>query len=249
MSPRAQRVPPPYAQIADHYRRAIIDGALAEGAKLPAIVKIADEWGVATTTAARGVTQLQVEGFVYSNPQGTFVQARHRAAGSPHDRLSRVRRGDALTAAAETEHVNTAEMVVAPVYVAELLDLEPGSRVIRREWISILERQLHMLSVSWFRPELAGDVPELLEARPIHEGGPVARIEQVTGRRVTEARDYYEAREADAREANAIGARVGSPILAGTYIWGDESGVIEYGEFVLPAKRVISYSYDVDSNE
>jgi GntR family transcriptional regulator len=246
MSPRIERVAPQYVQVADHYRRQIVDGELAEGAQLPSVRDLADEWSVASATAARAIGQLQVEGFVTTTPRGTFVQARHRAAGSPRDRLSRVRRGDALTAAAETEHVNVAEMIVAPVYVAELLDLEAGSRVIRREWISILERQLHMLSVSWFPPELAGSVPELLEARPIHQGGPVARIEQVTGRRVTEARDYYEAREADTREANAIGVRVGSPILAGTYIWGDTDGVIEYGEFVLPAKRVISYSYDVD---
>jgi GntR family transcriptional regulator len=90
-------------------------------------------------------------------------------------------------------------------------------------------------------------VPELREARPIHDGA-VAHIEQATGRRVSSSRDYYEAREADAREATAIGVRIGSPVLAGTYIWGDESGVIEYGEFVLPAKRVISYSYEVDQD-
>lgn len=245
MSPRAQRVPPPYMQIADHYRQAIIDGALAEGSRLPPIVRISEEWGVATTTAARGITQLQVEGFVYSNPQGTFVQARRRVAGSPRDRLSRVRRGDALTAATEIEHVNAAELVAAPLYVAELLDLEPGSDVVRREWVSILERQLHMLSVSWFLPELGAAVPELLEARPIHDGA-VARIEQATGRRVASTRDFWEAREADEREANAIGIRIGGTVLAGTYIWSDESGVIEYGELVIPGNRVVSYSYDVD---
>lgn len=249
MSPQPDRSAPLYVQVADHYRRQIVDGELAEGAKLPIVTEIADAWKVAPGTVSRAMSQLQVEGLVTTTARGTFVQARHRSASAPHDRLSRVRRGDALTAVTEVEHVNVAEMVTAPLYVAELLDVEPGSHVIRREWVSIRERQLHMLSVSWFRPELAGTVPELLEARPIHQGGAVARIEQATGRRVTEARDYYEAREADTREANAIGTRVGSPILAGTYIWGDETGVIEYGEFVLPAKRVISYSYEIEQGE
>lgn len=245
MSPRIERVAPQYVQVADHYRRMILDGELAEGARLPSIRDLATEWDIATATASRAVGQLQVEGFVITTPRGAFVQARDRAAGSPRDRLSRVRRAGALASAREIEHVNAAEMVTAPVYVADLLDLDPGADVIRREWVSILDRQLHMLSVSWFCPELADAVPELREARPIHEGA-VARIEQATGRRVSTSRDYYEARAADEREANAIGVPIGAPVLAGTYIWSDEQGVIEYGEFVLPPKRVVSYSYDVE---
>ncbi|MFD7228305.1 GntR family transcriptional regulator [Streptomyces sp. NPDC059881] len=49
-------------QIADHFRQQIVDGALPQNTKLPPIAEIAEEWGVATATAAKGVKQLQGRG-------------------------------------------------------------------------------------------------------------------------------------------------------------------------------------------
>ena len=76
-------------------------------------------------------------------------------------------------------------------------------------------------------------------------GGPAEVIATITGRHVTHAQDHLEGREADTREANALGIPVGSPILAGAHVWSDKEGVILYGEWVMPPKRVVSYSYEV----
>ncbi|MGA2831121.1 MAG: UTRA domain-containing protein, partial [Streptosporangiaceae bacterium] len=70
-------------------------------------------------------------------------------------------------------------------------------------------------------------------------------ITTVTGRHITHAQDHLEGREADTREAAALQLPVGSPILAGTHVWSDQDGVILYGEWVMPPKRVITYSYEV----
>jgi GntR family transcriptional regulator len=63
---------------------------------------------------------------------------------------------------------------------------------------------------------------------------------------VVHGEDHVHGRASDQREASALGLPVGSPILAGAYIWTDAEGtVLEYGEFCFPPRRAIRYDYDV----
>src|ERR1039457_718100 len=234
----------------DHYRGLILDGKLGEGDRLPPVAEIGREWEISTATAARVVGQLQVEGYVRTSPQGTYVETLRHAADTPRDRMARVRREGRPRSGAEMDVIRAAELVRVPVYVAELMSLDPSGQVIRREWVTAAGRRPKaepvMLSVSWFTPDLAADVPELLEIRPSAGGSLIARVESATGRRVTYGEDHLEGRAADEREAAALGLPVGSPILAGAYLWVDEPGaVVEYGEFCLPPRRTIRYKYEV----
>jgi GntR family transcriptional regulator len=248
MAPRAQRTAPPYVQITEHYRQQILAGTLPDGAQLPTIKQLAEEWGVATATASKAVSQLQVEQFVRTSPQGTFVQAVGHVTHTPRDRIVSIRR----PVAGEQHRVTAAELVPAPLYVAELMALPVDGQVIRREWITAEHsagvRRPCRLSVSWFAPELTEQVPELLAAEPIPEGE-TSRIGAATGRRVTHGHDHLRGRAADAREADALGLAVGSPILAGVHLWSDPDGVIEYGEWVLPPDRTVSYEYAVTETD
>ena len=97
--------------------------------------------------------------------------------------------------------------------MAELLGIDPGSMVIRREEITSLRGRPRMLAVDWIPTNNVMAEAELLG--PPTPEGPASIIETVTGRRVTHAQDHLEGREADTREAAALGLPVGSPILAG----------------------------------
>lgn len=239
--PRAARTPPPYIQIQDHYRSQILDGTLPEGARLPSIAEIAREWEVAAATAAKAVSGLQVEGYVYSTNQGSYTTL-GKGAQSAHDRIEARRRGADMPTGHRID-ITGAELVTAPVYVAELLGIDPdGAQVARREWTTYEGPNPVRLSVSWYPGELADRIPQLATDEP---GDALAWIEQATGRRPTAGRDFLEAREADVREARSLGVKPGDTVLAGTHVWSDDEGVIEYGEWVLPRKRVVSFPYTI----
>lgn len=237
--------PSPYMRIADHYRRQIIDGELAPGAKLPTIKALADEHGVATATAANAMQQLAVEGYVYTSPRrGTFVSDTALAASSPRDRLDRVRRTGSIQGQGETARVTSAQIVVPPVYVAELYGLDDGDQVVRREWVTGRGQTRLSLNVTWHPAQFAAQVPELLSTAPSSPGHLIEKILQTTGRAITHARDDFHARKADEREAGMLGVAVRSTILAGAHRWSDDFGLIEYGEWVLPERHVIGYEYN-----
>jgi GntR family transcriptional regulator len=240
--PRAQRPVPPYAQIADHYRDAILMGDLQPGLRLPSIAEIADEWGVAKATAAKAITRLQVEGVVYTSPQGTYVSSDDVISRTPGDRIRgpRPRR----IASGETVTVNAADLVKAPDYVSGLLGRPPGSEVVRREEVTSLRGHPKMLSVDWIPADSVLLAPDLTSPQPLPDGAEHF-IATVTGRHVTHAQDHLRGRAADAREAAALRLPIGSPVLAGVHVWSDPDGVILYGEWVMPPDQVISYTYEV----
>jgi GntR family transcriptional regulator len=239
--PEVQRPAPAYVQIATHYRDLILTGELLPGDQLPPINTIADEWHVSSATAAKAVGRLQVERAVFSSPQGTFVSSDDHITRTPGDRIrgprpARIGRGEKVS-------LNEASIVLAPNYVAELLGIDPGSMVIRREEVTALRGKPRMLSVDWIPTRHVMAEAELLG--PAIPEGPERIIADVTGRHITHAQDHLESREADTREASALGIPVGSPILAGTHVWSDQEGVILYGEWVLAPKLVITYAYEV----
>lgn len=241
--PPAERPVPPYLQIANSYRSEILDGRRNVGDRLPAIATIASEWHVSASTAAKAIGLLQVEGLIYTSPQGSYVSDPHGTSRTPKDRVS-ASPLHRIGSNGETIVVTEVGIVGAPPYVADVLGIEPGTLIIRREEISHHGGRPRALSVDWL-PESSREVaPDLLERAPI-PGGAITLIEQTMGRHVTHGRDYVRGRAADAREAGALRLPVGSPILAGTHVWSDEEGVILYGEWCMPPDQVIGYDYVV----
>jgi len=239
--PDIERREPAYVQIANHYRNAILSGELSPGDQLPSISALAEEWHVARATAANAISRLQVEKAVYTSTQGTFVSSDDHLTRTPGDRIRGPR--PVRAASAETVTLNEAHIVLAPDYVAGLLGIDSGSMVVRREEITALRGRPKMLSVDWIPTGHVMAEAELLG--PPAPGGPAHVIETLTGRHVTHAQDHLEGRDADARESAALDLPSGSPILAGTHVWSDAEGVILYGEWVMPPKQVITYSYEV----
>lgn len=245
----------PNERIAERFRRLIRDGAdgYTAGSRLPPVREIAESEGVATATVRNAMSWLRVEGYIVTTQRGSFVADVPDAADTPHDRLGRIARTGSVLADGETKQVLSAAPVVPPLYVTELFDLDPMSRVIRREYVVGTGPRRTMLAVDWFPTDLADAVPDLLSTAPGRsvEGRPgrgddlIAQIEQATGRRVHCGRDAMHARTADQREAGHLGLAVGTPILAGAHEWSDDQGVICYGEWCLPPRLTIGYEYEV----
>lgn len=245
MSPELNRGPARalYMQIADHYRDTITRGDLAPGDRLPTIQELSREWGVSQRTAQKAMDELRGEKLVsISRREGTRV-APMRAAQGGRDVIVE----PTGSAAGDVVEITSAKVVAAPDYVADLLEIDPDPdgqrRVSRREAVAYRSGVPVRLSVSWSPPWAFEATPELLEPRLING---LKAVKGATGRAPTQGRDYFEGRGADNREAGHLGVRVGEPILAGTSLWWDDQGKVEYREWVSPAGHVCSVDYPVE---
>lgn len=237
----------PYMRVAERIRRRILDGVLDEGAKLPPQRDLAKAEGVSIATLGRALDQLQVEGYITTSRKGTFVANVPDVAPSSYDRISRVMRTGSLLAEGETVIVTTAELIKPPQYVAVLFDLDEGDQVVRRQWHTGKGQQRTGLFVTWYPAHFAASVPELLSTSNRSAPGLLMKIQQATGRTVKAGRDDLHGRDADAREANFLGLRIGAPILAGAHRLWDDEGVIEYGEWCLPSRLTVGYEYTFEA--
>ncbi|WP_156721391.1 GntR family transcriptional regulator [Streptomyces apocyni] len=245
MTPRVQRAAPPFMQIADHFRQKIIDGVLTQDTKLPPIAEIAEEWGVATATAAKGIKQLQAEGYVRSSTQGTFVDlGRKLTSGS--DRLQLQRATGSGFRPGEHVEILSAGLTPAPIEVAEALGVEEGAPVVRRQRRYLDDDGVITLSTSWLQGELAESAPELIvaEALPKMTFG---LIEERTGRRTVRRRDVVGLRPVPEDAAPLLGVEAGEPALTMTnYYWDQHGSMTEYATDFLGAGRQLTAEYDLN---
>lgn len=79
---------PPYEQLRAQVTRAVAEGALAGGAKLPTVRALAEQLGLAVNTVARAYRELEADGIIETRgragsfvaPQGDAVQRQAAAA-------------------------------------------------------------------------------------------------------------------------------------------------------------------------
>lgn len=243
MAPQLDRASPAYVQVADYYRSKIHDGSLAEGARLPSLTEIGREFGIARATAVKGITQLQVEGLAYSNPRGTWVSGAEHKATTPQVRVRWAHSaGHSTAGASESHYVTAAEVVEPPRYVAELLDLDAGALVVRREWVTSERGVPRALSVTWYPAQFADEVPRLLSTHPDEVGDVLTAVEARIGE-VDRVRTWAHARTADGREAGALALSIGAAVLAVTWTLttGERRDLVEYGESVLPPRSTLTW--------
>jgi len=243
----------PNEHLAEQLRRAIRDGDLIPGQRLPSTRELADQHGVALGTVRNALSWLRVEGWIVTTQRGSWVADTPTGTASPRDILARARRTGSTAGAGETKRVTSAALIVPPLYVAECFDQDPGEQLVRREYVTGTGPTRTALAVDWYPASFADAVPELLETWPGARtpGQPgagnnlLALIEQRLGRTVIRGRDAMHGRAADQREAGHLGLPVGAPILALAHEWSDDDGLIVYGERCLPPRLTIGYEYDI----
>lgn len=245
LSPEVERPLPPYLQVVRYIRQQILDGDLGDGATLPSIRQIADQWGISRATATKVVAALRSEGLVRSiQGVGTVVSVREMSH-APRDRVLAIRRRGKVYPPDEPARIVSAELVEAPGEVGEALGVQPGSRVIRRHRVTYRGDEPVSASTSWFAGGLIEVAPRLLETGRLQQGTP-GYVEEMTGRVMTRGRDQVTAGAASAGDAAELGVAEGSPVLRGRSWVYDQSGdVIEYGEYVSGAGRWSTYDYEV----
>jgi GntR family transcriptional regulator len=245
MSPEIQRRPP-YQQIADHYRAQITSGDLPDGTRLPGSRELAEQWRTTPNTAARALTRLQAEGLIRVLPTGAVVTAADLTTFTPRDRVQSAMARGKIYPPSERTKVIAAELVQAPEHVADALGIDPRIPVVRRSRITLHGDLPVTLSTSWLPADLATAAPALLDTARI-EGGTVGLIRELTGRKIVSGHDQLCARGATADVARDLSIGEGAPVLYGRNWWADvEGAVVEYGEFWVPADRMLTYSYSLD---
>lgn len=245
MTPRVQRAAPPFMQIADHFRQQIVDGVLTQDTKLPSIAEVAEEWGVATATAAKGIKQLQAEGYVRSSTQGTFVDlGRKLTSGS--DRLQLQRATGSGFRPGERVEIVSAGLVSAPAEISEALGLEEGASVVCRQRRYLDDEGVITLSTSWLPGDLAESAPELIvpEALPKMTFG---LIEDRTGRRAVRRRDVVCLKPVPDDAAPLLEVEAGTLALTMSNCYWDQHGAVtEYATDFMGTGRQLTAEYDLN---
>lgn len=244
MTPKVERVPPPFMQIVERFRTQIQEGALAQGAQLPSIQTIARDAGVATATAAKAIRQLQREGYVRTSNQGTFVDRGAKLVRGS-DRLQMLRATGNGLHANETVVILDAGLALPPDHIADALDTAHGNDAIRRRRIYRDEIGVITVSTSWLPGTLADEVPELLSSAPLPQMT-FGLIEERTGRRASRRGDTVAIQKAHGDIAQHLDVEPGTPMLTMTNRYWDQNGdPIEYAVDFLGAGRTLAAEYSL----
>jgi DNA-binding GntR family transcriptional regulator len=259
--------PPKYRQIMSVLKDQMSTGVLRPGDRLPTVREIAEKWNVSHATATKVARELCREGYAHVVGNATLVRERSsdltvkRILWGARDRPSL---GDAQVGYNEFGgparmpgwcEVTASGLVPAPDYVADVMELERGSRVLRVErvdrwspWPAAGERpdpvpapRPYQLTVHWYPAAWAEISPSLLVTgkddgtSPLTDNGYGAQLaEEATGRRPVAGLEAYHARLADEREARLLEVAIGSPVQGIVETWQDDDGVVEYRETVMP---------------
>lgn len=232
-------------EITERYRSQIRTGALEPGERMPSSRVLASEHGISEPTARKVLSALRVGGYTHTTQRGSYVAQRLPGVDSSQDRLRRAVRLGTTNSDVEVQQAVEADLVVAPPYIAEIYDIEPGDQVVRREYVIRSAGVVTALHVDWYPATFAVDVPALLSTSERSGGELLTTIEQVTGSAVTHGRDAVRSRTADEREAIALNLPVGTAILAGAHAWSTDERLLVYGEWCIPPNTELGYAYEI----
>jgi GntR family transcriptional regulator len=249
------RKTPPSRKIADELRRAILEGELAPGAKLPSERELARTHQAARNTAAAAIDILEAEGLVTAeHGRGVFVRERKVFLRLAHDRYSRRHReaGRApFRAEAEAQgrtacvEVAVIERVPAPAWVAERLLLRGGEQVLVRRNRYLADDEPVQLADTYLPLTIAADTE--LEREVPAAGGIYAALEQL-GHRLRSIEEQVTARMPSPEETESLALAPGVPVLELRHTSVDQDGTaIEVTHSILPADRnALTFELPVD---
>ncbi|MBM9622241.1 GntR family transcriptional regulator [Streptomyces zhihengii] len=232
-----------YAEIAAHYRDAIVNGDLSPGDSMPSYAAVAEEHDANRTTVIRAFDVLRSEGLIVTKPSKGSVVATPPVAVTGAGRVDRIRRNGQQYARGEVSSGHrTVRRSIDDPEVCQALDLEPGDECVIR--IRVFERDGKPTSVglSVYPPRTTAVVPELSEEAQMNGffGG---LYTERTGREVVAGQRTVGARQASQNELNdlAIDAppHAAVAVLVERVTYHDEGGPLAYWEDVhAPGSRI-----------
>lgn len=236
---------PPYQRIAAQIKGRIERGELRPGDRVPSVRDIIRDEGVSVATATRVAAVLRAEGFAETIPGiGTVARMPVKTTTGP-DRLQLQRTTGSGFRPGERVEVVSAELVAASAEVADPLNVEEGSPVVRRRRRYTDDEGVIAVSTSWLPGELAEVAPELISTGPLPKMT-FGLIEERTGRRAVKRRDVVTVRPVPEDVAPLLGVEPGGLALTmdNTY-WDQHGQVIEYARDFIGADRELAADYDL----
>jgi DNA-binding GntR family transcriptional regulator len=225
----------PYAKIAAHYTELITSGQLEPGTLLPSIKNLAEEWKVSTATAEKALRKLRNEGLVRGiHGIGTEVLDQPAPMSSGSQRQDRGRRTGSSWGVGERSDSHQAAVVSAPAEVAQALDIQPGSDVIRRSRVYRDRHGIVAHSTSWIPARYGKLIPQLAESERLTGGTSLQLIAQVTGHPISHRIDTASARLLTPEYAQLLELdpehSPTDPVVVMTAKFVDSEGnIVEYG--------------------
>jgi DNA-binding GntR family transcriptional regulator len=236
-------VPPTYQRIADDLRRAIVDGDLPPGAKLPSRHELARQYQVSDRVGMEAVRLLIAEGFVEAKSgSGSYVRQRpemqrltrswytQRAGGSPF-------RAAMAAAGRPGDWECSSERAAMTPAIAQRLGASPGDPAVRSTYTFLGDGEPVMLSVSWEPLELTQGTPVMLPEEGPHAGAGVIDRMAVIGQQITHAEEAVSARPALATEAGRLHVRPGALVLTIARTYRTDERPVETADIVIPVER------------
>lgn len=237
-----------YLDIASAVRARIEAGEWAPGARLPRLDDFAAEYGANRDTIGRAIAALESEGYVWAvqgrgtavrygtmrprRPRGDLVKRNEQATGYSFPSASGmelwVRHGEAVNAPARLDDFR----------LAKLLDVEPGTQVLRRFRVTGPASEApFQISTSWIHPRVAEIVADV-DAQPA--AGVWLHLIEKAGHWPISWMEIHRARMPRKDEAVLLGIPTSLPVLeivrVGTS--GVDNRPVEVTEYVVASDRV-----------
>jgi len=241
---------PTYQRIADDLRRAIVDGDLPPGAKLPSRHELARQYEVSDRVGMEAVRLLIAEGFVEARSgSGSYVRQRpemqrltrswytQRKGGSPF------RAAMAAAGRPGTWECSTERAPMTPA-IADRLGANAGDPAMRTIYTFMGDGEPVMLSISWEPLELTQGTAIMLPEEGPHAGKGVIDRMAVIGQQITHAEEAVSARPALATEARRLNIRPGALVLTIARTYRTDDRPVEAADIVIPVERY-SLVYEV----
>lgn len=243
---------PAYIQIADDLRRAIQQDELSDGAPLPSLRQMEDDYGASAGTVRQALDQLRGEGVIITRQgQGTFVRRprRLRRHGTSRHLRSERQPGTApLEAEAHDQSFQRGQNLIevttmpAPADIASLLQLAPESVVVVRRHLLTLDDEPAQVADSYFPVEVVRGT-RIAQNEKI-PGGVHAELTRILGGTLSHAIEDLIARMPTPTEARTLRLPPGTPVVDLTRTIHMDDKPVELTRFVFDGSRHL-FTYHV----
>jgi GntR family transcriptional regulator len=221
-----------YLDLADALRARIVARDVGPGGALAGEVELAREYGTSRVTVRRALDLLRQEGLVTSRRgAGWFLNV--DPVRQPLGRVTTVEAAVEAAGARASRRVLSFAFVDAPARVAQALDVDRGSDVLRVERVNLADDEPFAFVTVWVRNDVGADLSRAdAERAPFYDLLPVRGVELGT------ANQTITAENATAEDAEILGCRTGDALLVVRRTTHDTDGApVLYSEHRYPADR------------
>jgi GntR family transcriptional regulator len=198
---------PLFLQLQNLLRGRIDDGSLAPGDKISSEHELSREHGISRMTARRALDTLVMEGLLFRRPgKGTYVSEKVQWPGATIFSFSTAMAALGLSVTTRVVEVGPAAPAAS---IARDLGVAPGEQIVRLTRLRRVEGEAVALHTSYMGMEY---YPAILHADLVST--PLNKtMEQISGRRFVNSRDYVEVTLARPEEARPLEIPEGAPLL------------------------------------